>query len=257
MTEPLAATLLVGRGAGDPLGGGRGAARGAGSCRGCCSARWPWSGPSTWRSGPRCSALVAPRSTQAPGWRLARAALVAGRGAASLGFVVVVAPWTVRNAVALDRFVPISTGGGQVLYVGHLPALGRRPGKGRGRRWSREHPAALRRPRAARALRARADPRPPRPRPAPPGLEPTRRSRGWAGNSSGTTRDRTAARPAGLVAAKIGRSGASGLATSCATPRWEPCTSRSLVAGLLGLACSPSSGAGRRCSSGCLRSRSP
>jgi len=39
--------------------------------------------------------------------------------------LVVIAPWTVRNAVALDRFVPISTGGGQVLYAGtYLPSDG-------------------------------------------------------------------------------------------------------------------------------------
>ncbi len=42
-----------------------------------------------------------------------------------IGIVVVVAPWTVRNAVALDRFVPISTGGGQVLFAGtYLPSDG-------------------------------------------------------------------------------------------------------------------------------------
>ncbi|HEU4737748.1 MAG TPA: hypothetical protein VFS54_01565 [Solirubrobacterales bacterium] len=42
-----------------------------------------------------------------------------------LGLVVVVAPWTVRNAVALERFVPISTGGGQVLFAGtYLPSDG-------------------------------------------------------------------------------------------------------------------------------------
>lgn len=42
-----------------------------------------------------------------------------------LGLVVIVAPWTVRNAAALDRFVPISTGGGQVLYAGtYLPSDG-------------------------------------------------------------------------------------------------------------------------------------
>jgi hypothetical protein len=41
------------------------------------------------------------------------------------GVVVVVAPWTFRNALALDRFVPISTGGGQVLYAGtYLPSDG-------------------------------------------------------------------------------------------------------------------------------------
>jgi Dolichyl-phosphate-mannose-protein mannosyltransferase len=41
------------------------------------------------------------------------------------GLALVVAPWTVRNAVALDRFVPISTGGGQVLFSGsYLPSGG-------------------------------------------------------------------------------------------------------------------------------------
>ncbi|HSK48872.1 MAG TPA: glycosyltransferase family 39 protein [Solirubrobacterales bacterium] len=39
--------------------------------------------------------------------------------------LVVVAPWTIRNAVALDRFVPVSTGGGQVLFAGtYLPSGG-------------------------------------------------------------------------------------------------------------------------------------
>jgi 4-amino-4-deoxy-L-arabinose transferase-like glycosyltransferase len=42
-----------------------------------------------------------------------------------IGVAVVVAPWTVRNAVALDRFVPVSTGGGQVLFAGtYLPSEG-------------------------------------------------------------------------------------------------------------------------------------
>jgi 4-amino-4-deoxy-L-arabinose transferase-like glycosyltransferase len=41
------------------------------------------------------------------------------------GLVLVVAPWTLRNAVALDRFVPISTGGGQVLFAGsYIPSGG-------------------------------------------------------------------------------------------------------------------------------------
>jgi hypothetical protein len=41
------------------------------------------------------------------------------------GIVVVVAPWTVRNAFALHRFVSVSTGGGQVLYAGtYLPSDG-------------------------------------------------------------------------------------------------------------------------------------
>jgi hypothetical protein len=48
------------------------------------------------------------------------------RAAVFLGaLVVVIAPWTIRNAVALDRFVPISTGGGQVLFAGtYLPSDG-------------------------------------------------------------------------------------------------------------------------------------
>jgi hypothetical protein len=54
-------------------------------------------------------------------WRrsLLRAAIFLG------ALVLVVAPWTIRNAVALDRFVPISTGGGQVLFAGtYLPSDG-------------------------------------------------------------------------------------------------------------------------------------
>jgi hypothetical protein len=42
-----------------------------------------------------------------------------------VGLAVVVAPWTVRNAVTLDRFVPVSTGGGQVLFAGsYMPSDG-------------------------------------------------------------------------------------------------------------------------------------
>ncbi len=41
------------------------------------------------------------------------------------GIAIVVAPWTIRNLVVLDRFVPISTGGGQVLFAGtYLPSGG-------------------------------------------------------------------------------------------------------------------------------------
>ena len=36
----------------------------------------------------------------------------------ALGAVLVIAPWTIRNASALDRFVPVSTGGGKTLYIG-------------------------------------------------------------------------------------------------------------------------------------------
>jgi oligosaccharyl transferase STT3 subunit len=41
------------------------------------------------------------------------------------GVVLVVAPWTVRNVVVLDRLVPVSTGGGQVLFAGsYMPSGG-------------------------------------------------------------------------------------------------------------------------------------
>ncbi len=56
-----------------------------------------------------------------PGWRpgLAQAALLLA------GLAIVIAPWTVRNAVAMGRFVPISTGGGQVLFAGsYMPSGG-------------------------------------------------------------------------------------------------------------------------------------
>jgi len=42
-----------------------------------------------------------------------------------VGLALVVAPWTVRNAVELERFVPVSTGGGQVLFAGsYMPSGG-------------------------------------------------------------------------------------------------------------------------------------
>ncbi len=55
------------------------------------------------------------------GWR-------PGLGAAGLlaaAFLLPIVPWMVRNAVVLDRVVPISTGNGKALYVGtFLPADG-------------------------------------------------------------------------------------------------------------------------------------
>jgi hypothetical protein len=50
----------------------------------------------------------------------------AGNAAVFLaGVALVVAPWTVRNAVVLDRLVPVSTGGGQVLFAGsYMPSVG-------------------------------------------------------------------------------------------------------------------------------------
>jgi len=120
MTEPLAATLLVGA---------------------MLGILWAADGASTWRwlvpgltlgalalvrpeylaIGLLLAALVFLRQRLHMPWKraLVAAAIVV------LGIVVVVAPWTVRNAIALDRFVTVSTGGGQVLYAGtYLPSDG-------------------------------------------------------------------------------------------------------------------------------------
>jgi hypothetical protein len=78
-------------------------------------------------SGPRLGARLAfvtqgvTSANRARAWRqwFARAVIVLA------GIAVIVVPWTVRNAIALDRFVPISTGAGQVLYAGtYLPSDG-------------------------------------------------------------------------------------------------------------------------------------
>ena len=53
-----------------------------------------------------------------------RAALTAA-AALLIAFAAVLAPWTVRNYVVLDRVVPVSTGGGKALFVGtYLPGRG-------------------------------------------------------------------------------------------------------------------------------------
>jgi 4-amino-4-deoxy-L-arabinose transferase-like glycosyltransferase len=59
------------------------------------------------------------------GWgREWRAGLVAA-AVLLVAFALPIIPWTVRNAIVLDRVVPISTGGGKALYVGtYLPADG-------------------------------------------------------------------------------------------------------------------------------------
>jgi len=63
--------------------------------------------------------LVAAR--RPPAWR----ANLACAAALLIGVAAIVGPWGVRNAIALDRFVPVSTGGGQVLFAGaYMPSGG-------------------------------------------------------------------------------------------------------------------------------------
>jgi hypothetical protein len=118
MSEPLAATLLSG---------------------GVLAALWAWDGgwgrwvlpgvlfgtlamvrPEYLGVALLVALVIAARELRSD-WRtsLLRAAVFLGAA------LVLIAPWTIRNAVALDRFVPISTGGGQVLYAGtYLPSDG-------------------------------------------------------------------------------------------------------------------------------------
>ena len=61
------------------------------------------------------------RVGRARGWRLG----LAGAALLIAALLVPIVPWAVRNAIVLDRAVPISTGGGKALYVGtYLPADG-------------------------------------------------------------------------------------------------------------------------------------
>ena len=97
------------------------------------SAAWPWLLPGFLFG---CTAMFRPEYTLVAG---AFVVLAAARwawerewrlGAATVGLMVValllpILPWTIRNFVVFERFVPISTGGGKALYVGtFLPADG-------------------------------------------------------------------------------------------------------------------------------------
>src|SRR6201999_212039 len=124
MTEPLAATLLAGAMLGIFWAG-----------DGALLWRWAVPGltlgalalvrPEYLAIGFMLAVLVLLRERLWEDWK--RALLIAA--ILVLGIVVVVAPWTVRNAFALHRFVSVSTGGGQVLYAGtYLPSEGD-PGK--------------------------------------------------------------------------------------------------------------------------------
>lgn len=118
MSEPLAATLLAG---------------------GVLAALWAWEGGwARWLlPGVLFGALAMVRPEYLGVAALAAVVIFAReakrdwrqsllRAAVFLGaLVVIIAPWTVRNAVAIHRFVPLSTGSGQVLYAGtYLPSDG-------------------------------------------------------------------------------------------------------------------------------------
>jgi 4-amino-4-deoxy-L-arabinose transferase-like glycosyltransferase len=66
--------------------------------------------------------LVLVRSWRADGVRLG----IASAALFVVAFALVLAPWTIRNYIVLDRFVPVTTGGGKALFVAtYLPGDGR------------------------------------------------------------------------------------------------------------------------------------
>jgi 4-amino-4-deoxy-L-arabinose transferase-like glycosyltransferase len=149
------------------------------------------------------------------------------------GLAVVVAPWTIRNAVALDRFVPVSTGGGQVLFAGsYLPSDG--DPERVGAEIVERHPqlfapGAARRLRLEQILARLAAHRYPR-------LE-TDEALSRMGRER--LRDAIAEEPlayAGFVAAKVGRIWAYGPRDVMRQPIWEVLHWLLLALGLVGIA---------------------
>jgi 4-amino-4-deoxy-L-arabinose transferase-like glycosyltransferase len=121
MTEPPAATLLAGAMLGIFWAGDGGAPLWRWAVPGLTLGALALVRPEYLAVGFLLAVLVFLRERLWEDWK--RALLIAG--IVALGIVVVVAPWTVRNAFALNRFVTVSTGGGQVLYSGtYLPSDG-------------------------------------------------------------------------------------------------------------------------------------
>ena len=202
LTEPLAATLLSGAVAGRLLlrRADATSAMAHGCARRAVRSRWRWCARSTWA----IAVLAAARR-----WLAQRRQIATGGSNAAvvpllvslLGTAVILAPWTMRNAVALDRFVPVSTGGGKALCIGtYLHADGdARKAAGTAARAaspaSRFEGGAVDEPTAASSSGSW-----PRSRPsAIRDWKPTRRSGGWAARTSGTTSARSRSRFAGML----------------------------------------------------------
>jgi hypothetical protein len=160
-----------------------------------------------------------------------RRALVAA-GIVVLGIVVVVAPWTVRNAFALHRFVTVSTGGGQVLYSGtYLPSDGNPEEVGV--HVVEEHPGLFG-PHAAEKLRleqilARLA------KHTHPGMEPDQALSKMGKEQLREDVTEHTGEYIGFVAAKIGRIWSHGPRAIMRTPVWEALHWLLLGFGLLGL----------------------
>ncbi len=160
-------------------------------------------------------------------WRrsLAQAAILLA------GVIVIVAPWTIRNAIALDRFVPISTGGGQVLFAGaYLPSDG--DPERVGEEVLQRHPELVSRlgadPRLEQILAALAAERYPNLE-SDKALSRMGREQLWDDISENPLEY------AGFVAAKIGRIWSHGPRDVMREPLWEALHWALVAFGLLGL----------------------
>jgi hypothetical protein len=159
-----------------------------------------------------------------------------GRRAAAvlfLGIVVVVAPWTIRNAVALDRFVTVSTGGGQVLYSGtYLPSDGNPEKVGAG--VVAEHPElfgpnAVQNLRLEQILARLAEA-------TYPEMEPDQALSKMGKEQLKDDIEHHTGEYIGFVATKIGRIWSHGPRAIMRTPVWEALHWALLALGLIGLA---------------------
>ena len=227
MTEPLAATLLIGGILGILWAADRDSLR-----------RWLVPGltlgalalvrPEYLAIGLLLALLVFLRQRLHLPWRraLGAAAIVA------LGIVVVVAPWTVRNAIALDRLVTVSTGGGQVLYAGtYLPSDGNPEKVGAG--VVAEHPDlfgpdALQKLRLEQILARLAEA-------TYPGMEPDQALSKMGKEQLRDDIEHHTGEYVGFVAGKIGRIWSHGPRAIMRTPVWEALHWVLLGLGLLGL----------------------
>lgn len=227
MTEPLAATLLIGGILGILWAADRDSLR-----------RWLVPGltlgalalirPEYLAIGLLLALLVFLRQRLHLPWRraLGAAAIVA------LGIVIVVAPWTARNAFALHRFVSVSTGGGQVLYAGtYLPSDGNPEKVGAG--VVAEHPElfgprALEKLRLEQILARLAEA-------TYPGMEPDQALSKMGKEQLRDDIEHHTGEYVGFVATKIGRIWSHGPRAIMRTPVWEALHWALLALGLLGL----------------------
>ncbi|HEY5052812.1 MAG TPA: glycosyltransferase family 39 protein [Solirubrobacterales bacterium] len=148
------------------------------------------------------------------------------------GVVVIVAPWTIRNAIALDRFVPISTGGGQVLFAGTYLPSGGDPERV-GEEVLKRHPELARRlgtdPRLEQILAALAAER-------YPGIEIDKALSRMGREQLWDDISEEPLEYTGFIAAKIGRIWSHGPREVMREPGWEALHWALVALGLLGLA---------------------